>query len=106
MTQNLFAWTDIDRFSDGAPPFLEMPITCPQHDAPAEAVVSLIAGECLVSRVVNENKQVAGFGFQFFVEGRFHGCVDFNADFWFRNWVRCFIRPGKSSRVLSVGLLF
>ncbi len=61
----------VDRFSDGAPAFLEMRITCPQHDAAAEAVEPLITGKCLVSRVVNENEQVIGPGFQFFVEGRF-----------------------------------
>jgi hypothetical protein len=46
----------VDRFSDGAPPFLEMRITRPKQDAAAEAVESLITGKCFVSRIVNENE--------------------------------------------------
>jgi hypothetical protein len=70
-----------------------MPITCPQHDAAAEAVESLIADKCLVSCVVNENEQVVGCGFQFFVEDRFQaGLHRPSAD----------VHPAETFKTLSV----
>jgi hypothetical protein len=47
-----------------------MRIARPEHGATAEAVEFLITSKCLVSRFVNENEQIVGSGFQFFVKGR------------------------------------